>query len=188
MNNINEKITRDEIKAMLAMIGAVYSGIQPVTVLVDAWYLVLHQWNLETVQKAVVQYLATNAEFAPKPGQINVLCERLAFKYLNLKATDHGAENTPIGRHAMELAERRNAWNPKAQFESPEDLERALRINRATVMRDFKLIYEQKADAVLQQVRLGKSEKQATLEITDTQKQLADAKSLLKTLGLNNFV
>ena len=73
-------MNREQTKALLLAVRAVYPSLEVSSVLLGVWVAVLGRWSYEQAHAAVLAYLSEPHEFPPKPGEVNELCIRLARK------------------------------------------------------------------------------------------------------------
>jgi len=161
--------TRDQVKAVLAFIAAVYPNWDISGALVDVWHAVLSKHDPDTLRAAAIQFLSQHAEFPPKPGQINVLAEKIASPHLHRSAAAAMAlGDDPIAEYAWNVVERTLAWDSSHQYRSPEDLAQARQIHEGKRQKLFKEIYESTQAGE----RMNEAKKQAALPILDNVKAL----------------
>lgn len=154
-------MTRDEIKATMAIVAAVHQHWQVNSTLVDLWHKILGKYEKQIVNAAVEKYLAEPHDFPPKPGQINATCEKLAAPDLFDNAAEAADSDSTLAVYARTAADRLHPWDSRQQYRSPEDLAEAKRIQQARWQRAYKEIYESKKSEVLDYMRMGKSKDQA---------------------------
>lgn len=69
---------RNDIRAVLATISAIYPNYTVNAGTVDVWLAILGHQDAKTVKNAVLAFLSSDSAFAPTPGQINALCAKFA--------------------------------------------------------------------------------------------------------------
>lgn len=134
---------------------------------IDAWFNYFGEENVNRFRLAMMAAVKASNNFFPAPGQVQTELERSLPKELTMSAEEAMLDNKsdfPLIKDAHLFASKLSYHDPYMEYESPEELAKALRIHKAIYEREFKARFNEKQNLVLSDIRKGDIPKDAIIK------------------------
>lgn len=165
------KMKKSDMVQILSVAKLLYGNQELTGPQIDAWFYWFGKADAKEFYAAVQSATKSN-KFFPTPGEVQAHLEKIilppTLKMTAQEALDISTSEKLLIADARNFADRNSLVISTEQFDSPESLQRANKIQQATWEREFKNRFQNQQERALSLVRSGIEPRKAILEVTNT--------------------